>query len=152
MEILKGHISPETALEIPDYPFGFRLRCKIRYWLEYKSKKGFRFCSQTTNPKRIGEHWNAVKSSTYSRYGGVMLRNPENGHICWKGLSEYDELPIDESFLSQYGDTMPDEAVKELQLLIVTRRRYEELKNEGVPWQLAGKQASFEAITGKLAF
>jgi len=55
MQILKGHISPETAFIVDDYPYGFRLRCKIRYWLEYNPKHGFRFVSQTTNPKRAGE-------------------------------------------------------------------------------------------------
>jgi len=37
---------------VEDYPYGFRLRCKIRFWLEYAPKRGFRFVSQTTNPKR----------------------------------------------------------------------------------------------------
>ena len=36
MQILPGiHISPETAYVIDDYPYGFRLRCRIRYWLEF---------------------------------------------------------------------------------------------------------------------
>jgi hypothetical protein len=38
MQILKGHISQETAYLVDDYPYGFRLRCKIRYWLEYQPK------------------------------------------------------------------------------------------------------------------
>jgi len=30
MEILKGHISPETAYLVDDYPYGFRLRDTYR--------------------------------------------------------------------------------------------------------------------------
>jgi hypothetical protein len=45
------------------------LRCKIRYWLEFHPKRGFRFVSQTTNPKR-GNVWNKPKASTFMRFGG----------------------------------------------------------------------------------
>ncbi len=62
---LLGHTSEETAYLVNDYPYGFRLRCQIRYWMEYDKKRGFRFCSQTTNPKREGTHWNKPKKSTY---------------------------------------------------------------------------------------
>ena len=56
--LLSGHTSPATAYTVDDYPYGFRLRCKIRYWLEYTPKRGVRLWSQTTNPKRPGEVWN----------------------------------------------------------------------------------------------
>lgn len=49
MEVLSGHTSPETAYIISDYPYGFRLRCKIRYWLEYKPNSGYRLVSQSTS-------------------------------------------------------------------------------------------------------
>jgi hypothetical protein len=52
------HLSPETAYLVSDYPYGFRLRCKIRYWLEHHPKRGTRFVSQTTNPNAAGEVWN----------------------------------------------------------------------------------------------
>jgi hypothetical protein len=35
-QILTDHTSPETAYLVEDYPYGFRLRCQIRYWLEYR--------------------------------------------------------------------------------------------------------------------
>src|SRR6266566_9627426 len=87
MNILKGHVSPETAFVVDDYPYGFRLRCKIRYWLEYAPKRGVRFVSQTSNPKR-GNVWNKPKASTYCRFGGCMVLD-EQGHVKWSGLSEY---------------------------------------------------------------
>lgn len=74
MKVLWGHNSAETAYVVADYPYGFRLRCQIRYWLEYRKGKGFRFVSQTTNPKRPGEVWNKPKASTYSPLGGNVSR------------------------------------------------------------------------------
>lgn len=46
------HTSPETAYIIEDYPFGFRLRCKMRVWIESDKKKGMRVVRQTTDPRK----------------------------------------------------------------------------------------------------
>jgi hypothetical protein len=78
MQILSGHVSPESAYVVDDYPYGFRLRCKIRYWLEYAPRKGFRFVSQTTNPKAAGEVWNKPKASTYASIAGAMFLDDSN--------------------------------------------------------------------------
>ena len=100
MKILSGHTSPETAYMVEDYPYGFRLRCKIRYWLESSPNKGVRFVSQTTNPKKrifnaasglYTETWNKPKASTYCRFGGAMFLNEEN-HVTWSGVTEYSGL------------------------------------------------------------
>ena len=60
---LYGHTSEATAYVVADYPYGFRERTQIRYWLEHKPKKGWRFVSQTLNPKT--SRWNKPKASTY---------------------------------------------------------------------------------------
>jgi len=102
LQVLGGHTSPETAYLVADYPYGFRLRCKIRYWLEYKPKLGFRLVSQTTNPKIAGrEVWNKPKASTYCMLA-VMGLNAE-GHVTWTGCNvyEFDKL---EAFERQYGE------------------------------------------------
>lgn len=107
---LTGHVSPETALVIDDYPYGFRLRCKIRYWLEYRKGHGFRFVSQTTNPKKAGEVWNKPKASTYTMLG-VMVRNEtpgdEFGHITWTGVSPYHFEDL-QAFAEKYGAAFDD--------------------------------------------
>jgi hypothetical protein len=88
-EVLTGHFEEASAYVVPDYPYGFRLRCKIRYWIEYNPKHGDRFCSQTTNPKVVDrEVWNKPKKSTYTQIA-VLTRDPENGHIQWAGLRTY---------------------------------------------------------------
>ena len=99
MQILSGHISPETAYICADYPYGFRLRCKIRYWLDSSPNKGTRLVSQTTNPKVSGEIWNKPKASTYCRFGGTMFLD-ENNHVSWTGCHEY----MDYSEVKEWGD------------------------------------------------
>ena len=86
MQILTGHISEQTAYVVEDYPYGFRLRCKIRYWLDFNPKHGVRMVSQTSNPKREGLVWNKPKASTYCRFGGCMFLDEEN-HVQWSGLT-----------------------------------------------------------------
>lgn len=81
-EYIFGHTSEETAYLVEDYPYGFRLRTQIRYWME-TTKNGDRFCSQTLNPKT--GYWNKPKKSTYSAVG-VMFLNEDN-HVKWTGFS-----------------------------------------------------------------
>lgn len=80
------HNSPETAYVVEDYPYGFRLRCKMRTWVE-KNNKGTRVVSQTTNPKVAGKVWNKAKASTYSVSRALYL--DENGHLQNEGLTPW---------------------------------------------------------------
>jgi hypothetical protein len=70
VRVLTGHVSPETAYVVDDYPYGRVLRCKIRYWIETATKGAKkdqqRFVSQTTNPKKAGEPWNKPHPGTYA--------------------------------------------------------------------------------------
>jgi hypothetical protein len=102
---LPGHTTPETAYIVPDYPYGFRLRCKIRYWLEYRPGKGFRLGSQTTNPKLNYEYWNKAKHSTYHDLG-VMGLNAEN-HVTWVGCHAYNTETWNE-FITTYSDSFDE--------------------------------------------
>src|SRR6516165_6936726 len=100
MKLLFGHVSPETAYVVEDYPYGFRLRCKIRYWLEYAPRKGFRLWSQTSNPKR-GNVWNVAKASTYCKLGGAMFLDDAE-HVHWAGLTEYCNGAEAKAWLDKY--------------------------------------------------
>ena len=108
MKTLTGHTSKETARVVDDYPYGYRLRCKIRYWLEYRPSFGFRLVSQTTNPKKPGEFWNKPKPSTYSAVA-VMVET-EEGHIEQRALRLYPSLQEAEAFEAQHGDTLDSHA------------------------------------------
>lgn len=81
---LFGHTSEETAYVVDDYPYGFRLRTQIRYWIE-TTKNGDRFVSQTLNPKTGA--WNKPKKSTYSDAGALFLN--DEGHVKWTGITPY---------------------------------------------------------------
>lgn len=112
-EILKPiHISEETAFIVDDYPYGFRLRCKIRYWLEW-NKRGVRFCSQTSNPKRPGLVWNKPKKSTYSDLEVLYLNEEGQVRSAAYSYTWGDQEKLD-SFLGKYREGLPDsEQVKE---------------------------------------
>jgi hypothetical protein len=123
---LTGHVSPETAYVVDDYPYGFKLRCRIRYWLEHAPKKGFRFCSQTTNPKVEGrEVWNAPKKSTYMMMA-VMGTNDE-GHVTWTGCSIYDFDKL-EAFGEAYASSFDANQKAVFELATKALKRYQEKK------------------------
>jgi hypothetical protein len=149
MKILTGHTSPETAFVVEDYPYGFRLRCTIRYWLEFTPKRGFRFCSQTTNPKR-GSIWNKPKAGTYSRFGGAMYLD-EQGHVQWSGLSEYCSGAEASAWQERYGEGVPEEGRVLLAKFVAAKVAYDANRTSGDPlgvglpearkaWNEAGKE------------
>jgi len=82
---ISGHTDPETAYNVEDYPYGFRLRTVIRYWVETKKKHGQRMVSQTKNPKT--GRWNKPKPSTYAPV--IIMALDEEDHVINQGLSEY---------------------------------------------------------------
>jgi hypothetical protein len=118
---LSGHTSPDTAYLVDDYPYGYTLRCKIRYWVETATKgtaKGNqRFVSQTTNPKRPGEPWNKPKASTYASLVVMYLDDDEHvksfhvsyhispvGDARFRLMGLYDQL--DESTRAKYDQLL----------------------------------------------
>lgn len=107
VKVLSGHVSPETAFTQSDYPYGFRLRCQIRYWIE-TTKHGQRVVSQTSNPKKPGLVWNKPKASTYTVVRVLFL--DENGHVQNNGLSTYADLAEIDTFAATYADGLTDEA------------------------------------------
>jgi hypothetical protein len=132
LKLLSGHTSPETAYVVADYPYGFRLRCKIRYWIEYKAKKGFRFVSQTTNPKRPGEVWNKPKASTYALIGGAMFLD-ENEHVQWSGLNEYSGGAEAKAWAEKFGEAVPEAGREMFSRWVAAKVAYEANRNSGDP-------------------
>lgn len=102
MKQIFGHTSPETAYVVDDYPYGFRLRTKIRYWVETKKNFGQRFVSQTLNPKT--DKWNKPKTGNYHQVAILGLsEKPETlGHVTFAALSNYDEADTIEAFAKLY--------------------------------------------------
>lgn len=117
MTILKGHYSADTAYVVEDYPYGFRLRCRIRYWLE-RTKHGVRMVSQTTNPKAVIERWNKPKPSTYHDVAVMYLDDEQ--HVQQAVLSHYDGEERIAAYVAEYRDALTQEdhqAIDRLRLL-----------------------------------
>ena len=71
-QVIYGATSPETAIVVKNYPWGFRLKTSQRYWIE-TTKHGDRFITQTLNPKTNA--WCNPKKSTYS---AVLIMTTED--------------------------------------------------------------------------
>jgi hypothetical protein len=140
MKILTGHTTPETAYVVDDYPYGYRLRCKIRYWLEYKPSNGFRFVSQTTNPKRPGEVWNKPKASTYYKFGACMFLD-DNDHVQWTGLSEYSDGAEAKAWSDKYREGVPEAGVIDLDRWVAAKVAYDTNRQSGDPLSIGLKEA-----------
>jgi len=139
MRILQGHTSAESAYVVDDYPYGFRLRCKIRYWLEFKVGKGFRFVSQTSNPKR-GDIWNKPKASTYCRFGGCMYLD-EQEHVHWAGLTEYSDSAEAKAWAEKYGEGVPEAGRSTLAGWVASKAAYEAARKPNDPLEVGVKEA-----------
>ena len=147
MQLLKGYDSEENSYLVNDYPYGFSLRCKIRYWLEYSEKLGYRFCSQTSNPKK-NDIWNKPKKSTYIYISACMYLD-ENDHVSWSGLNEYGDSETALEYKEMYYDGLNDVGKQRLDKWIKTKTIYEQKIANGSPWQIAGKETVIEMAKGK---
>lgn len=85
---LHGHTDETTAFVVEDYPYGFRLRTQIRYWIE-TTKHGDRHCAQTMNPKT--GRWNKPKKSTYSAVMCLWVDGNDDDHVKPASISAYDD-------------------------------------------------------------
>jgi hypothetical protein len=86
VEILNGHTSADTAYLVKDYPYGRRLRCQRRTWIETAVKGQYtgrqRFMAQTNDPRKDGIAWNNPHASTYDPFIAMYLDH-ENHVAYW---------------------------------------------------------------------
>ena len=148
MKVLQGHISPETAYVVEDYPYGFRLRCTIRYWIETKPKFGQRMMSQTTNPKKAGVVWNKPNGSTYSAV--LILCLDEKNHVVSDGLSKYSDEERINAFVAKYGK-LGDYEEKEILVLRAVHRAQSRLTCTIVANPTPEEHAKIDANNARVA-
>jgi hypothetical protein len=86
VSFINGHTSFETAYAVENYPYGFKERTTMYYWIETKAGKGDRLVTATINPKN--GKLNKPKASTYSTF--LVLYLNENGHVKQTGVSFYE--------------------------------------------------------------
>jgi hypothetical protein len=127
-KFIYGHVSPETAYMVDDYPWGFRLRTTIRYWVESKATKngGQRFCSQTINPK-TGE-WCKPKYSTYSLI--VVMYLDEKNHVQWDCLHNYNYESKTDEFKKIHWDSLDEFQKDQLRLANAWKKVMQHVKVE----------------------
>jgi len=132
---LVGHTSPETAFLIADYPYGRKLRCQRRVWIEHSPSHGFRFVAQTTNPKN--GRWNKPHKSTYSEIAmGLYL--DEQDHVQSMAVTPNSNDAHALAFARAFGRSAEGAGI--LRVFAVKKARYLE--------QLASGEAYF-TINGK---
>ena len=74
----------DTAVQVDNYPWGFKLRTSVRYWIE-TNKKGNRFIRCTLNPKT--DKWCKPKMSTYSSVMVMTIEEKEDKtYISYEGI------------------------------------------------------------------
>lgn len=119
-QFLLGYDSETNAYLVDDYPYGFRLRTQIRYWIETTSQ-GDRFCSQTLNPKT--NRWNKPNKSTYSNLGFMYL--DEQNHVTWTGLNIYSKPEEVDALINEIGG---EDKLNPLQLTHLKQLRGEKVE------------------------
>jgi hypothetical protein len=145
------HTTPETAYVVDDYPYGFRLRCRIRYWLEWSPRHGARLVSQTTNPKKPGEVWNKPRASTYCRFGGAMYLDGE-GHVQWSGLTEYTDGTEAVAWRDAYSAAVPEVMRPTMEAWVAAKVAYDTHREGGAGLREAGAAGTIayaRALGGK---
>tara|TARA_R100001163_G_scaffold9381_1_gene9003 strand:- start:1832 stop:2356 length:525 start_codon:yes stop_codon:yes gene_type:complete len=75
----------DSAVEVDNYPWGFRLKTKRRYWVE-TTKRGDRSVYATLNPKT--DKWCKPKKSTYESVL-VVVKDTETGRVRTEGIGKY---------------------------------------------------------------
>lgn len=114
-----GHVTPESARLVDDYPYGRRVRTQIRYWIETHPKHGDRFVSQTLKPGT--SHWNAPKRSTYSAVMAMYV-DPENGHVKHVGLGAWSDEGWITTFMAVAGEHLTNDQRGQVARLIALNK------------------------------
>jgi hypothetical protein len=89
MNIIYNKDSFDNAIEVENYPWGFKFKTKRRYWIE-TTKRGDRLCFQTLNPKT--NKWCKPKKRTYDSV--LVLYFDENDHVKTYGFHEYSRKDV----------------------------------------------------------
>jgi len=111
LDILQG------KQESNDYPYG-SMKCYITFDVEFKPKKGYRYVTQTTNPKTGCV--NKPKKGTYTSF--MCLQREKNGHVSpfslW--INGYEDIARMIEFLTLHDITFTEEESQFLWAEVIT--------------------------------
>jgi len=118
---LHYNITEQNPIIKDNYPYGFRLKTKIKYYVESVKKKGDRFVSQTLNPKT--NKWNKPKKSVYSNV--IVIVEDERGHIDYINFNYYFDKEEFKKFLDKIDinqlNELQQDKIKEFKAILKTR-------------------------------
>ena len=146
MKTLLGHTSPETAYVVADYPYGYRLRTQIRYWLETRKGYGQRLMSQTLNPK-TGQ-WNKPKAGTYNVLAVMVLDDQEHVALDVLRSGGWDDEAKVQAFETQHT-----EALGEYEHRAIKYVRASNAANARIKWTIVneGEEAAVQTLQEQAA-
>jgi len=118
----------DTAIEVNNYPWGFRLKTKVRYWIE-SNNKGDRFIKRTLNPKT--NEWCNPKKSTYSSVMVMTSKEEEDKtFISYESISNFSDIKEVSLFENTHKNHLTDRQLKQICKLKSFHGAYEDMKVE----------------------
>lgn len=130
--ILRGYTSKEKSFEVKNYPWGFRLKTSIFYWIETKEGKGDRLGTYTIDPK-TGRACKP-KYSTYNAFMYLYI-DPETGHVKHGSIDSYDREEFEGRFYFIIGK-IGEEFISEEQKKNIRVNHYQHVYGNA-PYELA---------------
>lgn len=113
--VLKNHTTFDNGAEVDNYPWGFSLKTKRRYWIETSKTHGQRLAYATMSPK-TGQ-WCKPKRGTYS-YIKLLLKQDDNGYIVTDSVSKYASSETMSNFLTKYENDLSTWEASEIKSMI----------------------------------
>ena len=101
-----NHTSFENAFEVDNYPWGFRLKTKVRYWIEDKEGFGQRFVKRTLSPKT--GYWCNPKYSIY--YAVMNLYLDDNDYLQYEAY--YNDCKELDEFINNIKENLTEFQIK----------------------------------------
>ena len=125
-----GATDEESAHVVEGWPWGRRMRCTKRFWIETR-KNGDRLCAQCTHPdKETGEcsgRWCKPKKSTYTP-GVIVLAQDVDGTMATETLGAYYRHPFSEieAFIERHAGRLSDVQASRARSCLAIRKKYDE--------------------------
>lgn len=117
LDIIEPQPTEKNPYYVDNYPYGYRQRTQIRYWIE-TTNRGQRFVRQTLNPKT--KKWNKPKKSTYSQI--MLIGLNEKNHVTYTSLSMYsteEALKFKKNYEKYFSEYQKKEIINILKMLEV---------------------------------
>ena len=126
-----GATDEESAHVVEGWPWGRRMRCTKRFWIE-TTKHGDRLCAQCTQPDRVtgtcSGSWCKPKKSTYTD-GVIVLAQDVDGTMATETLGAYYHHTPAEiwRFIERHEGRLADVQASRARSCLAIRKKYDEL-------------------------